>query len=127
MLTKALELINGTEQNDLMQQGIDKAEEVISDNRDLAKEVAPPQKPEINWEEFKEKYGEDMNDFFHFDEERMTLTGEKSHVKYSIGELVVVKVVRASKEDKTIDFEVVRKVDSDGKEKGKKDSSKEDR
>ena len=40
MLTKALELINGTEQNDLMQQGIDKAEEVISDNRDLAKEVA---------------------------------------------------------------------------------------
>ena len=38
MLTKALELINGTEQNDLMQQGIDKAEEVISDERDLAKE-----------------------------------------------------------------------------------------
>ena len=40
MLTKALELINGTEQNNLMQQGIDKAEEVISDERDLAKEVA---------------------------------------------------------------------------------------
>ena len=52
----------------------------------------------------------DMKDFFHFDEERMTLTGERSHVKYSIGEKVVVKVVRASKEDKTIDFEVVRKV-----------------
>ena len=52
----------------------------------------------------------DMKDFFHFDEERMTLTGERSHVKYSIGEKVVVRVVRASKEDKTIDFEVVRKV-----------------
>ena len=52
----------------------------------------------------------DMNDFFHFDEEKMTLTGERSHVKYSIGEKVVVKVVRASKEDKTIDFEVVKKV-----------------
>ena len=52
----------------------------------------------------------DMKDFFHFDEEHMTLTGERSHVKYSIGEKVVVKVVRASKEDKTIDFEVVRKV-----------------
>ncbi len=52
----------------------------------------------------------DMKDFFHFDEERMTLTGEKSHVKYSIGERVVIKVVRASKEEKTIDFEVVRKV-----------------
>ena len=52
----------------------------------------------------------DMNDFFHFDEEHMTLIGERSRVKYVIGERVVVKVVRASKEDKTIDFEVVKKV-----------------
>lgn len=52
----------------------------------------------------------DMKDFFHYDEEHMTLTGERSHVKYSIGERVVVKVVRASKEEKIIDFEVVRKV-----------------
>ena len=52
----------------------------------------------------------DMPDFFVYDEERMTLTGEKSHVKYTIGERVRVKVVRASKEDNTIDFEVVKKV-----------------
>ena len=52
----------------------------------------------------------DMPDFFIYDEERMTLTGEKSHVKYTIGERVRVKVVRASKEDKTIDFEIVKKV-----------------
>ena len=52
----------------------------------------------------------DMPDFFVYDEERMTLKGEKSHVKYTIGERVRVKVVRASKEDKTIDFEVVKKV-----------------
>ena len=52
----------------------------------------------------------DMPDFFVYDEERMTLTGEKSHVKYTIGERVRVKVVRASKEDETIDFEVVKKV-----------------
>ena len=52
----------------------------------------------------------DMKDFFHFDEEHMTLVGEKSHVKYMIGERVVVRVVRASKEEKIIDFEVVRKV-----------------
>ena len=45
-----------------------------------------------------------------YDEERMTLTGEKSHIRYSIGDKVVVKVVRASKEDKTIDFEIVKKV-----------------
>ena len=53
----------------------------------------------------------DMKDFFHFDEEHLCLTGEKSHIKYSIGERVVVKVVRASKDDKNIDFEVIRKVD----------------
>ncbi len=52
----------------------------------------------------------DMPDFFVYDEERMNLTGEKSHVKYTIGERVKVKVVRASKEDKTIDFEIVKKV-----------------
>ena len=52
----------------------------------------------------------DMNDFFHYDEERMTLTGERSHIKYTIGERLVVKVVRASKEEKFIDFEIVRKI-----------------
>lgn len=52
----------------------------------------------------------DMKDFFHYDEEHMTLTGERSHVKYTIGERVLVKVVRASKEEKTIDFEIIRKV-----------------
>ena len=52
----------------------------------------------------------DLPDFFHFDEEHLTLTGEKTGVKYSIGERVVVKVVRASKQDQTIDFEIVRKV-----------------
>ena len=52
----------------------------------------------------------DMKDFFHFDEANMSLVGEKSHVRYQIGERIIVKVVRASKEEKVIDFEVVRKV-----------------
>ena len=52
----------------------------------------------------------DMNDFYHYDEVRMTLTGEKNHEKYSIGDKVVVKVVRADKEEKIIDFEIVRKL-----------------
>ena len=52
----------------------------------------------------------DMDDFYHFDEEHLTLTGEKSHNKYSIGERVIVKVIRANKDEKTIDFEIVRKV-----------------
>ena len=63
----------------------------------------------------------DMDDFYHFDEEHLTLTGEKSHVKYSIGERVIVKVVRASKAEKTIDFEIVRKVEND-EQKGKEKS-----
>lgn len=57
----------------------------------------------------------DMKDFFHYDEEHMTLTGERTKVRYRIGDIVEVKVVRASKEDKTIDFEVIRKVEEDGK------------
>ena len=52
----------------------------------------------------------DMKDFFYYDEEHMTLTGERSHVKYAIGERVLIKVVRASKDEKTIDFEIVRKL-----------------
>lgn len=51
-----------------------------------------------------------MDDYFTFDEERMTLVGEKSHVKYTIGERVLIKVVAASKEAKTIDFEIVKKL-----------------
>ena len=53
----------------------------------------------------------DMNDFFHFDEEHLCLVGEKTHLKYTIGDRLLIKVVRASKSDKTIDFEVIRKVD----------------
>ncbi len=52
----------------------------------------------------------DMNDFFHYDEDTLTLTGERSKIKYTIGERVVVKVVRANKQEGTIDFEVVKKV-----------------
>ena len=52
----------------------------------------------------------EMNDFFHYDEEHMTLTGERTNIKYSIGERVLVKVVRASREERTIDFEIIKKV-----------------
>ncbi len=52
----------------------------------------------------------EMNDFYHYDEARMTLTGEKSHEKYSIGDRVLIKVVRADKDEKQIDFEIIRKL-----------------
>lgn len=50
----------------------------------------------------------DMKGFYHFDENTMTLTSEK--IKYSLGERLLVKVVRASKEEKIIDFEIVKKL-----------------
>ncbi len=52
----------------------------------------------------------DMKGFFDYNEERMSLTNEKSKEKYTIGDRVIVKVIRASKEDKTIDFEIVKRV-----------------
>ncbi len=53
----------------------------------------------------------EMKDFFHYDEDRMCLTGERTKVKYTIGDRVNVKVIRASKEEKTIDFEVLSKIE----------------
>lgn len=54
-----------------------------------------------------------MNGYYLFDEETMTVTGEKSHIKYRIGERVRVKVTRASKEEKQIDFEIIRKLENE--------------
>ena len=51
----------------------------------------------------------DMKDFFKYDETRMTLTGERTHIQYTIGDKVRVRVVRANKNEKTIDFEIVEK------------------
>ncbi len=52
----------------------------------------------------------DMKGFFDYSEERMSLTNEKTKEKYTIGDRVIVRVIRASKEEKTIDFEIVKRV-----------------
>ena len=52
----------------------------------------------------------DMDDFYHYNEDTLTLTGQKSHKEYRIGDRVRVKVVRASKEERQIDFELVEKL-----------------
>ncbi len=51
----------------------------------------------------------DMKEFYHYDEKAMCVVGEKTKTKYSLGDEVVVKVVRASKEEQTIDFEILKK------------------
>ena len=54
---------------------------------------------------------QDMKDFYHFDEKTMTATGEKTKKTFRMGDRVLVKVVRASKDDATIDFDIIKKVD----------------
>ena len=52
----------------------------------------------------------DMKDYFVYDEITQSLTGERSGIRYTLGDEVIVKVVAASKEAKTIDFEIIKKI-----------------
>ncbi len=52
----------------------------------------------------------DLKDYFNFDEKALTLTGERTKIRYRLGDKVLVKVVRASKDEKTIDFEIIKKL-----------------
>jgi len=61
----------------------------------------------------------EMKDFFHYDEVAQTLTGERTKIKYRLGDKVIVKVTRACKEEKAIDFEVIRKLDGEVDEEAK--------
>ncbi len=53
----------------------------------------------------------DMKEFFHFDERTMSIEGERTKTKYSLGDQVLIKVVAASKEEETIDFEIIRSLE----------------
>ena len=48
--------------------------------------------------------------FYDFNEENQMLVDEKTHNNYRLGDQVVVKVVRASKEEREIDFQIIRKL-----------------
>ena len=52
----------------------------------------------------------EMNDYFVFDELTQSLTGERSKIRYTLGDEVLVKVVAASRELKTIDFKIIKKL-----------------
>jgi ribonuclease R len=52
----------------------------------------------------------DLNGFYDYNEENQMLVDEKTHNSYKLGDQVVVKVVRASKEEREIDFTIVRKL-----------------
>ena len=47
------------------------------------------------------------NDYYHFDPKRRQLEGERSHKRFRLGDVVRVQVLRASLEDRKIDFRLV--------------------
>ena len=49
-------------------------------------------------------------DYFIFDEATQTLTGEKSKLRYRLGDRVLIRVKAASRDEKTIDFEIIKKI-----------------
>ncbi|HEY0230952.1 MAG TPA: ribonuclease R [Dokdonella sp.] len=49
------------------------------------------------------------NDYYHFDATRRLLTGERRGLKFRLGDPVRVQVLRASLEDRKIDFKLVQK------------------
>jgi len=51
-----------------------------------------------------------LKGFYNYDETSQSLLGEKNGDKYTIGDNVLVKVVAASKEEKFIDFEIIKKM-----------------
>ena len=52
----------------------------------------------------------DLEGFYHFDEASQSLFGEKNNDRYTIGDRVLVEVVRASKEERTIDFKIIKRL-----------------
>ena len=59
----------------------------------------------------------EMDDYFVYDDKTESLVGQKSHQRYHVGDELVVQVIRASKEERKIDFKIVKRIDVN--EKGK--------
>jgi len=66
------------------------------------------------------------NDYYHFDPIRHLLTGERRGLKFRLGDPVRVQVLRASLEDRKIDFRLATSESKDGHE-GTKDTKKSER
>jgi ribonuclease R len=47
------------------------------------------------------------NDYYHFDPIRHLLSGERTRARYTLGDPVRVQVLRASMEDRKVDFRLV--------------------
>lgn len=62
------------------------------------------------------------NDYFHYDKAHHEMVGERTHVKYRLGDRVTIKVVRVDLETTKIDFSLVNKLtNSEASTKSNKD------
>ena len=52
----------------------------------------------------------DLNGFYNYDEASQTLRGEKNGDKYTLGDRVLVEVIRASKEERAVDFRIIKRL-----------------
>ena len=52
----------------------------------------------------------EMEGFYDYNEESQMLINEENHSMFRLGDKVIIKVIRASKEEKTIDFQIVKKL-----------------
>jgi len=52
----------------------------------------------------------DLKGFYNFDEATQTLRGERKEDKYTIGDKVLVEVIRASKEERAVDFKIIKRL-----------------
>lgn len=59
----------------------------------------------------------EMADYYIYNEDTQSLTGERTKKTYKLGDELTVRVIRASKEEKTIDFEIVEGGELNEKEK----------
>jgi ribonuclease R len=56
------------------------------------------------------------NDYFHYDKARHEMAGERTGVRYRLGDRLTIKVVRVDLETTKIDFTLVNKINSLGDE-----------
>jgi ribonuclease R len=48
----------------------------------------------------------ELNGFYNYDENSQTLRSEKNNDKYTLGDKVLVEVIRANKEERAVDFRI---------------------
>ena len=52
----------------------------------------------------------DLDGYYNYQEESQLLLDESTHKMYRLGDKVLVKVIAASKEEKTIDFQIIKRL-----------------